>query len=119
MEILSNLELARLFKRDKWSGPIEVLTRKDLAKELGVSTRTLRRWEQRGIISKPFNALQGAGKGNHAVYRDPMIGMKTILTKGNDVYIRYVNGSLRWRKRKSKVKEKVTYGLGKGKDEEN
>ena len=108
--IMSNLELARKFGRDKWDGPIQVLTRKDLAKQLNVSERTLRRWEKRGIINKPFNALQGAGRGNLAIYKDPMEGIRSVLTKGDNVYIRYADGRLRWRKRRTVVEESIVYG---------
>lgn len=111
--VLSNIDLAKKFNRSKWDGPIEVLTRKTLASQLGVSQRTLRRWEQKGVIESPFNCVQGAGRGNHAIYKNPYEGIITILTTGDDTYIRYINGKIRWRKRRSDIGEIKQYG-GKG-----
>lgn len=107
---LNREELAALFGKEEWDGPITLLTRVVLAKQLGVSERTLRRWEQQGIINRPLNAIQGAGRGNLAVYRDPLEGVVQILSKGNDVYIKYINGKIRWRKRRPKIKETKTIG---------
>lgn len=107
--MLTNVELARKFNRSYWDGPISVLTRKALAKELNVSERTLRRWEQKGIIKRPFNCMQGAGRGNKAVYKDPMEGIVSILTNDTGVFIRYKNGRLRWRKRRSQIVEEDNF----------
>lgn len=117
--MLTNLQLAQKFGRKKWDGPIPILTREALARELNVSTRTLRRWEQKGIINKPFNALQGSGRGNHAVYKDPMEGIVSILVRKDDVFIRYVKGRIRWRKRRfDYVETKIVYDYEEDTEEE-
>lgn len=101
-------DLAKIFSQDEWTEPIHVLTRAQLAKELGVTQRTLKRWEEAGILNKPINGVRGAGRGNFAIYTNPLEGIISILTKDDDIYMMYVNGRIRWRKRRSIVQESIT-----------